>query len=155
MNPLLQVGEERPDFLMRERRLGVHMEFSHLPQEDELIHPYWFILLLPAMETTVGKVTQQQGESRSPCTPSRLPALGARKLRAEQGEEAGPRAIRSPSWWLTGEELLGPWPQCPPFFLNKTFSLLLTTPYSSGLCPQGSATTWFWYEHFSRFFLLH
>lgn len=153
---------------MRERRLGVHMEFSHLPQEDDLIHPYWFLLLLPAVETTCRKShTSNKEKTRPPCAPTVcLPALGPRCMQTEgragggDGGDATPE-METPHWpfsfscWLKGKELLGLWPQYPPFFLNKTFSLLLTTPYSSGLRPQGSATTWFWYEHFSRLFLLH
>ena len=78
---------------MRERRLGVHMEFSHLPQEDDLIHPYWFILLLPAVETTCWKShTSNKEKTRSPWASTVcLPALGVRKLRAEQEEETDTR----------------------------------------------------------------
>lgn len=40
MTPLLEVGRDRPDFLMRKMRLSVHTEVPNLPQEDEvLIHP--------------------------------------------------------------------------------------------------------------------
>ena len=64
MNPLLEVEGERPAFLMRKRRLSVCMGFSHLPQEDDLIHPHWFILLLPAVETTEEKSHKQQGKNQ-------------------------------------------------------------------------------------------
>lgn len=151
MNPLLEVQGERPAFLMRKRSLSVCMGFFHLSQEDDLIHLIDSFLCSPQCKQWKSHTSSREKQitllPQSVFMPLVQTNWGQRRRRSgPRGGDAGLSVLLPAGLKARASRSLTP---TPPFFLIKP-SLSSISLSSSGLCPQGSATTWLWYEHFSR-----